>query len=92
MNPGMHSTFLTVIGAYFLYIAYQLATEGSNGSGGMSAPVAILFTVFFALAGLGVLFYAARLWRRSKQESPQDASESDDSASNSEQNDSTPFK
>ena len=73
INPSMHAALLALVGGYMVYIAYQIFNKG-GAADGMSMPLAILFTVFFALAGVSVIAYAVRLWLKDRQEQKQNAS------------------
>lgn len=83
INPSTHATLLAVVGGYLIYIAYQLMTGMDESAGAMSLPVAIFFTVFFAVAGLAVIVYAVRLWKQAQKEKetlPDENAELTDSA------------
>ena len=63
-NPSVHAMLLALVGGYILFIAWHLFDSMRSGAGEMSDALYILLTVFFALAGCGVLFYAFVTWRR----------------------------
>ena len=63
-NPSVHAMLLALVGGYILFIAWRLFDSMRSGAGEMSDALYILLTVFFALAGCGVLFYAFVTWRR----------------------------
>lgn len=65
INAGAHALLTAAVGCYLFVIAYQIYTGGQRD--GMEPALAIALGVFFALAGLGVLFYAFLLWRRSRK-------------------------
>ena len=67
-NRGTHSSLLALAGAYLLYLAYEMFTAMRDGSTSMAPGLSILFIALFALAGLGILVYAALEWKRRDQE------------------------
>ena len=66
-NEKIHSTLLGLVGAYLVYMAWHLYELGREGDPSMTAPLRILFIAVFALAGLGVMFFAWTIWRKEKE-------------------------
>ena len=77
-NENLHATLLALAGGYLLYLAYQLLQSYLAGSQDMSRALFILCIALFAVAGVGVLVYAFRTWRREKQAGGRE--DSDDSS------------
>ena len=65
-----------VVGGYLLYTAYELFKGRGDPDTTMQPVVIILFIVLFAAAGVALLVYAWRLWKRGameeKQQKPED--------------------
>ena len=89
-NPGVHATLLALVGGYLLFIAWHLFDSMRTGAAEMSDALYILLTVFFTLAGAGVLFYAYITWRKAdkekrREEAGQNANEIERHANENEQ-------
>ncbi len=72
--------FLSAAAVYFGYLAYQLFDGRNNAEGDMSPFVRWFFIALFALAAVGLLIFAYRLWsagRDAKNDGPDDGSEPD---------------
>ena len=63
-DQRIHATLLTLVGGYFLFIAYQLLQSQRAGTADISVAAAAVFTVLFACAGVAVLIYAFFTWRK----------------------------
>ncbi len=57
-----------VVGAYLLYTAYGLFQGMGDPATKMPLVVQILFIIFFAAAGAGLLYAAVRMWKRVSRE------------------------
>lgn len=69
MNNGKaRSSLFGVVGAYLVYLAYGLYRDGTASDTTMSPAVRILFMVFFAAAGVGLIVWALVLWKRAMDE------------------------
>jgi len=75
-NPKNRASLIAIAGAYMLYIAYELFTGRNAPGSSMTPTVAILFCVLFVLLGLGVLFYAWRVWKTPPKEEPEEDKDS----------------
>ncbi len=60
------STLWGLVGAYLLYLAYELFRDQSDTS--MSMTVRVLFIVLFAVAGVGLIVSALVVWKRAQEE------------------------
>ena len=65
-NDGAHATMLGVIGGYLVYLAYQMIRDTSSGVSSMDMTTTVVLAGLMALAGLGVMAFALRLWRKSE--------------------------
>ena len=79
MNSGKtRSTLLGVVGAYLMYLAYQLFEKRADADASMPPALRIVFIVFFALAGAAIIVYALLVWRKSREEDEQEQQHKDD--------------
>ena len=62
-RDSIHATLLSLVGGYLLFIAYHLYENLRAGSADMPPAAFIALAALFALAGLGVLVWAFRIWR-----------------------------
>lgn len=67
MNEKTHASLLALAGGYIIYLAYEILRDHLNGVGGMSDAVAILSITGMVIGGLLVLYYAWRVYQRSKK-------------------------
>ena len=67
-NEKVHSTLLACVGAYVLYMAYQILDNFRNGAQEMPDYLYILVITAMTLGGLGVLYYAWISYRRARNE------------------------
>ena len=80
MNRAKNRSYLMgVVGGYVLYLAYQLFRDRNDPDTTMALWVRILFMAFFAIAGIGLMIYAWKIWkaadraeREGKEEEPSD--------------------
>lgn len=77
-NDKIHSSLLTLVGGYLLYIAYHLLENMRKGSADMSRALFTVLIAAFAGVGIGVLFYAWKIWRRSRADEGDDRPEDRD--------------
>ena len=77
-NDKIHSSLLTLVGGYLLYIAYHLLENMRKGSADMSRALFTVLIAAFAGVGIGVLFYAWKIWRRSRADEGDDRHEDRD--------------
>ena len=68
MNGSTRSGLLALAGGYIIYLAWEMFQAMRNGTTSIAPALNIVFIVFFVLAGSAVLFYAYRVWRKSKKE------------------------
>ena len=79
MNSGKtRSTLLGVVGAYLVYLAYQLFEGRAETDTAMTPAARIAFIVFFALAGAAVMVYAVIVWKKSMKEEEQEKPKEDE--------------
>ncbi len=67
-NERIHSTLLGVVGAYLIYLAYQLFEKRADADASMPPALRIVFIAFFGLAGAAVIVYAFLVWKKSPKE------------------------
>lgn len=67
-NERIHSTLLGVVGAYLIYLAYQLFEKRADADASMPPALRIVFIAFFGLAGAAVIVYAFLVWKKSSKE------------------------
>lgn len=79
MNTGKtRSSLLGIVGAYLIYTAYELFQAREDTNTTMTPAVRIIFMVLFAAAGIGLLVYAVRVWKRSAEEEEKQQESGDD--------------
>ena len=77
MNNGKtRSTLLGIVGAYLIYLAWQLFEGRNDPDTTMTVIPRVLFIALFVFCGAALLVYAFRLW---KQSDKQEQNEQDDS-------------
>jgi len=76
MNGNARSSLIALVGAYMLYTAYDLF-KGLNQESSMPKGLQIGFIVFFAIAGLAVIVYAAILWKKTRDNKEEEKKEND---------------
>ncbi len=73
-NSKKRSVFYGLAGIYLLYLAYELFGNLAEVSG-MEYTFCIIFSVLFAVGGVGILFFALRLFqKKEKEDEPEDKS------------------
>ena len=63
-NPGIHATLLAAVGAYLLYLAWNLFDKYRSGANEMDPFLNLAAVIVFALGGLGTIVYAWTVYRR----------------------------
>ena len=71
MNENMHALLTAAVGCYLGYIAYKVIVE----PGDMSAVLSMVLGVFFALAAVAVVTYAASIWLKARRSAGETAAE-----------------
>lgn len=77
-NSGVHSTLVAVVGAYILYIAWQLFDKYRNNAGEMPPVWNITAIIVLGIGGLGTLYYAWRVYSQGKKAEEHDNEEEND--------------
>ena len=77
-NKRIHSTLLGVVGAYLIFLAYQLFERQADADASMPPALRFLFIAFFGLAGAAVIVYALLVWKKSREEDEQEQRNKDD--------------
>jgi Na+-transporting NADH:ubiquinone oxidoreductase subunit NqrD len=67
-NEKIHSTLLALVGGYLLFLAYQLFEKYRTGTKEMPDAVFILAIVVFSVAGIGVIIWAWKIYRKQREE------------------------
>ena len=78
MNGGTRSGLLALAGGYVLYLAWEMFADLRDGKTEMAPRLAMVFITFFALAGIAVIVYAARVWFKSRKDGENDEPDGDD--------------
>ena len=86
-NERIHSTLLGVVGAYLIYLAYQLFEKRADAS--MPPALRIVFIAFFGLAGAAVIVYAFLVWKKSRAEDEQEQQPKEDGREQDKENENT---
>ncbi len=60
-NPT-HATLMALVGAYLIYMAYQMLRNTLNGNSTMSLTVTCIVGGLMALIGLGVIGYGIAIY------------------------------
>ena len=76
-NTGRSSIFV-IVGAYLIYLAYQLFEKRVDADPSMSPALRIVFIAFFGLAGVAVIVYALLVWKKSRGNNEQEQQCKDD--------------
>ena len=77
-NERIHSTRLGVVGAYLIFLAYQLFEKRADADASLPPALRIVFIAFFGLAGAAVIVYAFLVWKKSPKEDGQKQPRKDD--------------
>ena len=81
MNNGKtRSSLIGIVGAYLLYIAYELFQGRAETDTTMTPAARIFFIALFVLAGIGLLVYAVFMWRRSAKDEEEQKRKQDENA------------
>ncbi|MCC8075663.1 MAG: hypothetical protein LIO95_06970 [Clostridiales bacterium] len=59
---GTHSALLALVGAYILYMAWQMLQNAKNGTTSMSMTQTLVLAGVMALAAVGIFTYAGYLF------------------------------
>ena len=62
------ATLLAIVGAYLIYLAYEMMRDELAGKSTMQMWVCVLFTVLLGAAGIAVLVLAWRVYRAKEPE------------------------
>ena len=71
-NGKTRSSLLGIVGAYLIYIAYELWQDLGNTETTMTTPARIVFMALFVLCGAALLVYAVIVWRRAEDQKEED--------------------
>ena len=72
-NNQIHGMLLALVGGYLLYIAYHLFENQTGEAPDLPLVAAVAAIAVFAIAGIGVLFYAWKVYRtKPEQDDGQD--------------------
>ncbi len=67
IKGGTRAGLLALAGGYVLYLAWEMYADLRDGKTEMTPGLTIAFISFFAVAGIAVIVYAARIWIRSRK-------------------------
>jgi len=68
MENRNRAMLLAVVGAYVIYLAYQMMRDQLDGKSSMAMWLCILAVVFFGIAGITVLILAWKISRKKDEE------------------------
>ena len=71
-NSRNRSSLLGVVGAYLIYLAYQLFDSRLDPDTTMTPTMRIIFIALFTLSGVALIVYAVRIWRRGEKENQEE--------------------
>jgi len=71
MENRNRAMLLAVVGAYVIYLAYQMMRDQLDGKSSMAMWLCILAVVFFGIAGITVLILAWKISRKKDEEEEQ---------------------
>ena len=71
-NSKARSSLLGLAGAYLVYLAWSMIESMQKGESTMAPWLSVVFAAFFGLAGIAVLIYAWRDWRKADQNEAKD--------------------
>ena len=78
MNNGKNrASLLGVVALYLLYLSYELFQGRNDPNTTMTPAARILFIALFVISAVGILFYAIRVWQRSRREDEQQPPQDD---------------
>ncbi len=78
MRSKGQAAFYALAGGYLLYLAYQLF-GGRMDNGGENYWVALIFSIFFVIAGAAILIYTAIMYQKvTKQETQASSKKEED--------------
>ena len=72
LSCGAFVCLLGIVGAYLIYIAYELWQDWGNTETTMTTPARVIFMVLFVLCGAALLVYAVIVWRRAVDQKEED--------------------
>ena len=75
VNEKVHATLLALVGGYVLYLAYQLYGKFRSGTKEMPDAVFILAIAGFAAAGIAVLVFAWKTYRKAQKKAAEETEE-----------------
>lgn len=61
------ASLLVLIGAYLIYMAYQMVRDTLSGVSSMDMTTTVILAGIMALGGLGVVGYAVCIWRAARK-------------------------
>ncbi|MDE5909134.1 MAG: hypothetical protein K2H52_10415 [Lachnospiraceae bacterium] len=79
MKSKGQAAFYAIAGGYLLYLAYQLF-GGRMDNAGEDYVMALLFSIFFAVAGTAILVYTAIMYQKILKKEAQELAEPEESA------------
>jgi len=79
MNSGKtRSSLFAVVGAYLLYIVWELYQGWNDPNTTMSHTVMVLFMVIFVVAAGFLFFFAVKLWKNADRDEAEKKQAEDD--------------
>ncbi len=80
MNGKNRSYLLGIVGGYLIYLAWQLFDARADTNTTMTPAARIAFIAFFVIAGVGLMVYAWRVWKKSAEEEEKEKPKEDENS------------
>lgn len=71
----LRTSLLALAGVYLVYLAWEMLNTMRKGETEMQPWLSIVFISFFSLAGIGIMIFAWRVWRKEKEKGPEEEKE-----------------
>lgn len=85
-NKGK-AVFYAIAGGYLMYLAYQLFGSRMD-DGGKNYMLSLIFSIFFAVAGAGILIYTAIMYQKMLKAEAENSDSQEENAEPEESSDS----
>ncbi len=79
-NDNVHATLLALVGAYILYLAYQILENFRGGAQEMPDYLYVTVIAAMALGGIGTLYYAWTVYSRARKAEKEKRDQGNDGA------------
>ena len=79
-NGKNRSYLLGIVGAYLVYLAWQLFDARAETDTTMTPAVRYIFIALFVIAGIALAVYAVIVWKKSGEEEKQEKPKEDENS------------